>query len=220
MVRKTKQQSRLTREHLLDAAEVEMQLHGVSQTSLAQIATRAELTRGAVYWHFADKNAVLEAMIARTHLPFRDLRDDLAQQIPQSAPRRLLREMLLRTIGRLATDSQHRRVCDILLHHHEAGTTTDSTDSLLEPLFTDSRAELIEVCGNIYANRATDRQSGLTATDAADVILALICGLYDCVLRHGCSEAVDRHPAQKIDALLAGLFPTTDHDDPAPENNR
>ncbi|NNC23451.1 TetR family transcriptional regulator [Salinisphaera sp. USBA-960] len=207
MVRKTKQEAILTRQRLLDAAEIEMQATGVSQTSLARIAKRAGLTRGAVYWHFADKNAVLEAMIARTHLPLRDLRDDLAQHIPRSAPKRLLREMLLQGLHRLANDAQHRRVCEILLHRNEATKGVDSTSSLLMPLFSESHDALVEVCSDIRAEQGSCTTDVLTAEDAADVILAFFCGLYECVLRHGCNKAVQQHPQTKIDALLAGLFP-------------
>ncbi len=207
MGRKTKQESERTRERLLDAAEIEMQSHGVSNTSLACIAKRAQLTRGALYWHFADKDALLDAMIARTHLPLRDLRDDLARDNPRSSSRQLLREMLLHTVDRLSTDAQHRRVCDILLHRHETPACAESSQSLLAPLFHESREALIELCNDISLERTTEQSSPLTAADHADVILAFICGLYECVLRHGCGDAVERHPEAKIDAVLHGLFP-------------
>ena len=71
-----------------------MQARGVSQTSLDRIARRAQVTRGAIYWHFSDKRALLEAMVARTHLPLRDLRQCLSQHIPGNEPLWLLREMM------------------------------------------------------------------------------------------------------------------------------
>ena len=49
MVRKTKEEAQETRSAILDAAELVFKENGVSRTSLAEIATAAGVTRGAVY---------------------------------------------------------------------------------------------------------------------------------------------------------------------------
>lgn len=49
MVKKTKADAELTRQHLLDTAELLFLEHGVSRTSLQDIATAAGTTRGAIY---------------------------------------------------------------------------------------------------------------------------------------------------------------------------
>src|SRR5438045_2232100 len=50
IVRTTKGEAAITREQLLDAAERIFRDHGVAKTSLAEVATAAGVTRGAVYW--------------------------------------------------------------------------------------------------------------------------------------------------------------------------
>mgnify|MGYP000926718169 CR=1 FL=1 len=55
MVKKSKADAELTRQHLLDAAELLFLERGVSRTSLQHIATAAGATRGAIYWHFKDR---------------------------------------------------------------------------------------------------------------------------------------------------------------------
>ena len=55
MARKTKQQAEETRQQILDAAVREFSAHGVSGTSLTDIAAAAGVTRGAIYWHFKNK---------------------------------------------------------------------------------------------------------------------------------------------------------------------
>ncbi len=65
MVRKTKEEAQETRNAILDAAEVVFQEHGVSRTSLAEIAKAAGVTRGAIYWHFENKADLFDAMIQR-----------------------------------------------------------------------------------------------------------------------------------------------------------
>ncbi len=52
---KTKQKAEETRQQILDAAVREFSAHGVSRTSLTDIAIAAGVTRGAIYWHFKNK---------------------------------------------------------------------------------------------------------------------------------------------------------------------
>lgn len=65
MARRTKADAQITRAALLDAAELLFDERGVSRTSLADIAQAAGTTRGAIYWHFADKAALFDAMVER-----------------------------------------------------------------------------------------------------------------------------------------------------------
>lgn len=69
MARKTKTEALETRNQILDAAEKVFGERGVARTSLHEIAESAGLTRGAVYWHFADKYDLLSALWERCLLP-------------------------------------------------------------------------------------------------------------------------------------------------------
>ena len=62
MVRKTKAEAEQTRLHIIAAARRVFRERGVSRTSLEKVAEAAGVTRGAVYWHFADKAALFFAM--------------------------------------------------------------------------------------------------------------------------------------------------------------
>ncbi|MGP1630466.1 MAG: TetR family transcriptional regulator [Giesbergeria sp.] len=85
MARRTKAEAQITRGSLLDAAELLFDERGVSRTSLADIAKAAGTTRGAIYWHFADKAALFDAMIERAtgaltpDLPGEDATINIAQ---------------------------------------------------------------------------------------------------------------------------------------------
>lgn len=204
MARKTKTESAQTRERILDAAEIEMRSRGVAQTSLECIARRAAVTRGAIYWHFADKTALLEAMISRTNMPMRDLRQSLSAHIPGAAPLQLLREMLLHAMHRLATDEQHRRVCHIVLHRCEITREGHPAAALMNALFEDTRLALLSLCSEMSS--LGQLRTDLTPDDAADVIVTFMCGLYECALRHPEQHSIERNPEGKINALLGGLF--------------
>ncbi|WP_049722034.1 TetR/AcrR family transcriptional regulator [Gilvimarinus polysaccharolyticus] len=65
MARKTKADAQKTLDELLDAAAWLFHTQGVNQTTLNHIASRAGVTRGALYWHFANKDAVIMGLWER-----------------------------------------------------------------------------------------------------------------------------------------------------------
>lgn len=64
-MRRTKSDSEETRQRILDAAEIVFVEMGVSSASLDRIAQEAEVTRGAIYWHFSNKQELFTALIER-----------------------------------------------------------------------------------------------------------------------------------------------------------
>ncbi|GBG02864.1 TetR family transcriptional regulator [Azospira sp. I13] len=62
MVRKTKAEAEQTRQEIINAARTVFHECGVSRTSLEKVARVAGVTRGAVYWHFANKAELFYAM--------------------------------------------------------------------------------------------------------------------------------------------------------------
>jgi len=68
MARKTKEEAAETRERVLMAALDLFTEKGYSRTTFADIAKRIGMTRGAVYWHFDNKPALLAALMDHVHL--------------------------------------------------------------------------------------------------------------------------------------------------------
>lgn len=62
MARKTKAEAEQTRQEIVNAARAVFHEYGVSRTSLENVAKAAGVTRGAIYWHFANKAALFYAM--------------------------------------------------------------------------------------------------------------------------------------------------------------
>jgi len=67
MARKTKAEAERTRQQIIDAARQVFHASGVSRTSLEKVAQAAGVTRGAVYWHFANKAELFTAMREHSH---------------------------------------------------------------------------------------------------------------------------------------------------------
>lgn len=71
-MRRTKADAEQTRLQILEAARRVFAERGVARTSLEQVATAAGLTRGAIYWHFANKTELFYAMRDQVSLPLFD----------------------------------------------------------------------------------------------------------------------------------------------------
>src|SRR5579864_6002548 len=59
--------SPLKRERLIEAAKEQFYRNGIARTTLADIAQRAQIPLGNVYYHFRTKDALIEAVI-QAHL--------------------------------------------------------------------------------------------------------------------------------------------------------
>jgi AcrR family transcriptional regulator len=65
-VRRTAEDTAATRAALVEAALFTFARDGIDRATLARIAEAAGVTRGAVYHHFADKDALLAAVLGET----------------------------------------------------------------------------------------------------------------------------------------------------------
>jgi TetR/AcrR family transcriptional regulator, acrAB operon repressor len=113
MARKTKAEAAATRDGILDAAESLFAKQGVSRTTLQHIASAAGVTRGAIYWHFLDKGALLHAMLDRAKMPLEEAML-LLDASENGDPMQDLCEYVLTVLRVTATDEKARRVFEIV----------------------------------------------------------------------------------------------------------
>ncbi|MEJ2622840.1 MAG: TetR family transcriptional regulator [Candidatus Thiodiazotropha sp.] len=64
-MKRTKEAAEQTRQTIIETGLILFSEQGVSQTSLAEIAARAKVSRGAVYWHFKNKWEIFDAILLR-----------------------------------------------------------------------------------------------------------------------------------------------------------
>lgn len=115
---KRKGQAQVTREAILDSAELLFALDGFSKTTLDRIARHANLSRGAIYANFRNKGEVFDAMLDRAWHP---IHESLAGCTVDAAGSTLcaLRDVFVSAIRSLGTDDRRRRVTEILLNKSE-----------------------------------------------------------------------------------------------------
>lgn len=118
MVRKSKNAAQETHAALLDAAEREFSSKGVTRTTLNDVARAAGMTRGAIYWHFKDKSALVQAMCDRVFLPMQTLLNEISAA-PGKDPLAALRQMMQHMLSQIAGNPRQRAVFDIMFHHCE-----------------------------------------------------------------------------------------------------
>ena len=114
MARRTKEQAQLTRARIVEAALAAFAERGVRATAMEDVAVRAGVTRGAVYWHFADKQALVLEAVAGLRWPL-DIGMDFEAYRLHPRPLTLLRENLGREMERcMNSPGQRRRVLLVL----------------------------------------------------------------------------------------------------------
>lgn len=210
MVRRTKEEAQATRERLLDTAEQVFLARGLSRSSLQDIAAAAGLTRGAIYWHFADKVALFDALTARVDLPMEQAlaaAEAASLAGPAADPLTVLRTLALEPFALMQRDPRARRVFTILLHRTEFVGELAPLAQRQDGALSDCVLRMERLFQ--AAQRAGSLSPATSPRLAATALLALIDGLLRlCTLAEDDSVRPAVVPA--IDALLAGLrAPTT-----------
>jgi len=174
MVRRTKEDALETRNRILDAAVEVFNRQGVAQTSLNDVAAEAGVTRGAIYWHFANKVAMFDAMINRLICPLMINSEDRDVRIAAD-PLGFIQTATGEFVGKMLSDASFRRVFEIFWHKCEyIGEMAALRDAHLEE--GQSHIAVIQQAFSLAAERGLIGSS-LTAHQATIGLISLIDGL-------------------------------------------
>ncbi len=115
MVRKTKENAKLTRLQIINAAREVFLVRGVSHTTMEHIATQAGVTRGAIYWHFSNKTELFQAMREQVFLPLIDRMDDTLLVEGTQDPLACIERFLCGSIQTLNESTTTRQTYEIMM---------------------------------------------------------------------------------------------------------
>lgn len=118
MVRRTKEEAQVTRTQILEAAEQAFYERGVARTTLADIATLAGVTRGAIYWHFTNKAELVQAMLDSLQEPLEEMAR-ASESEDEEDPLGCMKKLLIHLFHEVALDPKTRRINEILFHKCE-----------------------------------------------------------------------------------------------------
>ncbi len=202
MAKKTREGALETRERLLDGAEKLFRERGVTRTSLADVATAAGMTRGAVYWHFKDKADLFRAMCDRATSPL-DATFDRARDGVCADPLGTLRALSIGALQMLATDLRAQNVFEIMFHKSElvdelAGLATAHREERRECL-----AQIEDMIRRCAA--AGQLPADLDPALSAQGLHALMVGIMHEWVLDPAAYDLDAAAPALVDLFLAGL---------------
>ena len=150
-MRRTKDESEKTRRQILAAAREEFARRGVTRTTLEHIARAAGVTRGAIYWHFANKAELFNAMREQVTLPLVDRTDFALLEPPDGDPLTGIECFMQSLAEAVLEDKQTRKTFEIL------SLKCEYVDDLRHELGRQARhcAELLQTLTRHYRNAAS-----------------------------------------------------------------
>lgn len=201
-MRRTKEEAVKTRTAILTAAELLFYKKGVSHTSLEQIARKAGVTRGAVYWHFQNKAHLFHEMLNQVRLPAEQISKHISQCDP-SNPISGLRHLCAEALITMGKDERKRRIFTILLRRCEFTDELREAEQRHETFIN----EFIALCEQLFSEPATAKRLHPTITPrlAALSVHAMLLGLLSDWLRDPTLFDV-KMAGPMLDALLRGLL--------------
>jgi len=118
-MRRTKEDAAKTRQSVLDAALKLFGQRGYSGTTLRLIAAEAGCSRGPIYWHFANKEELFEAILAYSQVPLEQLIDEYGDSQVQEDPEDVAADFARRWLRLLLDDAYFRQSFEIFLNKTE-----------------------------------------------------------------------------------------------------
>ncbi|MEH5097784.1 multidrug efflux transporter transcriptional repressor AcrR [Atlantibacter hermannii] len=176
MARKTKQQALETRNHILDVAIRLFSQHGVSATSLADIAQAAGVTRGAIYWHFKNKSDLFSEIWELSESSLGDLESEYQAKYPDD-PLSVLREILIYILEATVSEERRRLMMEIIFHKCEFVGEMASAQQLHREYCIASHERIEQALSNCIAHHRLPES--LNIRRAAVLMRSYITGLME-----------------------------------------
>lgn len=201
MARKTKAEAEKTRQVLIEAAIEQFAARGVANTTLTDIADAACLTRGAVYWHFASKTDIFNA-IWQDQCPLREIIHNRLLLVDTDNPLLLLREQFVTVLQYIAQDQRQRMLLQILYHKCEFDQSMVSEYEIRERIgFNyDNVREMLQKCIALGVVSAQ-----LNIETALIVFHGFFCGLIKNWLMSPDGVDLYQQAPELVDNILATL---------------
>jgi TetR/AcrR family acrAB operon transcriptional repressor len=208
MARRTKEEAQETRSRILDAAERVFHEKGVANAGLEDIATAAEVTRGAIYWHFRDKAELFDAMMQRVVLPAEEMLECAASGAGAD-PLQLLRRATVEVLVRTAQDPRMARVFEIA--YHKCEYVGDAVGVRARHIASQKECLRTIEAGFRACVKGGQLPASVDPKSAAVGAMSLVSGLIANWVLDTTSFPLRRYAEPLVDAYFRGLAATPPH---------
>jgi TetR/AcrR family acrAB operon transcriptional repressor len=200
-MRRTKEEAEQTRRRIMAAALNVFDQRGISRTTMEHIAEAACVTRGAIYWHFSDKQALLKAIRDDVSLPLVDRADFTLLSNRETEPLERIERFLLGIINAVDKDSRTRLVCSVMSFKCEyVGELEDELDEYARKV-EHARKNLAQVYNEARARKQL--RAGLKPEIAALETAMFLTGLIRLSLLDGHRANVRRNARALVASHIA-----------------
>ncbi|AMH16216.1 MULTISPECIES: acrEF/envCD operon transcriptional regulator [Citrobacter] len=176
MARRTKADALKTRQHLIETAIAQFAARGVSNTTLNDIADAANVTRGALYWHFENKTQLFNELWLQQP-PLRDLIQERLVGRWGDNPLQRLQERLVVGLQYIAENPRQQALMQILYHKCEFHNDMISEQTIREKI------GINHLGMRIALQKCMD--DGLIATSLdLDVIIIILHGSFSGIVKN------------------------------------
>ncbi len=188
--RRTPQEAEQTRKALLTSALDVFSDRGVVAASLKDIAARAGVTHGALYWHFKNREALLDALFQWVSLPL-DRHYLEQRQASRQQALRALEAYLLGLLREIASNATTRRLYRLLFAGMATGTDSgDAVAALVGQQRQRTLAQGVEHTLHFLKQARKQQLIGLKKSQLEPMAKSIFCTLL------GVAQAVLLAPAQ------------------------
>ena len=201
-MRRTKKESERTRQDILAAARKVFARQGVTRTTFEEIAASAGVTRGALYWHFADKTELFFAMREQVAVPMIDQIDLALLRVDGSDPLAGVERFLRGILRALESDPAARRTFQIMGFKCEYVGELERELGLQRLRCSELVSKLTQTYGR--ARRAGQLRAGLRPSMAALETCSFVIGLTRLWLLDAKSSLLRRVARRLISAHVTG----------------
>ena len=204
MARRTKDEAAATRESILDAAITLFLDHGVSRTSLDQIAKQANCTRGAVYHHFTNKAEVLKELLDSVRLPTEELFDQF-EEYEKDQPLKAIQLWCRQAFEILLSSERCQRIHTIFYYRCEFVDETNPARV--------SELQMIRDCHDRFtaqfqrASELGQLRPDLSPEDVSYLLHSYCVGIYSNTLKEPWCQMIKLHVDPMLDVFFKGIQP-------------
>lgn len=133
MARRTKEEAQETRRSILEAAVRVFARQGVANASLSNIAEEAGVTRGAIYWHFANKADLINSLWEQVQSFYAPL-TQASEHIDEPDPLGKLQELYSSFFAGMVEDPIQQQMFRILFDEGDRSKDTETVRKLHQEL--------------------------------------------------------------------------------------